>query len=272
VRIYIPTYKRVGKQTTLKALPPAWKLKTWLVVRPEEAKAHEWPRERILVCDKKGVPAARQAACEHALAQGEHYVFMFDDDLRFAVRPAAWKFPHATKLRKATEQDIQDGINRVGAELASVPKLSMLGFDARGGNQTRAEPDLQLHCRVMRAFGVNAATLRTLKIRFDAFPFWEDFHVALSLIRHGHAIGNLMRWTNDAGTNTAGGCSTYRNVEALRECQTLFALEHKHAKPVLKKPKSWGGELGKAPAIPDFVIYWQKAVKEAHARHLARRR
>ncbi len=279
--IYIPTYKRVGRLTTLQFLSDEWQRKTYLVIRPEELGFHEWPASRTITCATPGVPAARQAAVCHARAMGKN-CFMFDDDLRFAIRPPGWKFPKNTKLRKATIADVSRGLDHVHRMLMVGPSrwtvqdgqpIHMLGFDARGGNNQRECDDVQFNCRVMRAFGVNTKTLEKHNIRFDTFPFWEDFHVALSLIAHGYRIGNLMNYTNDAGTNTAGGCSTYRNYEALARCQTLFALEHKHAKPVLKRPKSWGGALGAdAKGIPDFVIYWKKAVQDATDRLAARRR
>lgn len=258
--IYIPTYKRVGKQVTLHTVMHAWAPeKIWLVARPEEEKALRgiWPN--VLVCAKKGVPAARQAALEHARTLREKKVFFFDDDLKFAVRYPGWCFQtNDTKLEPATPADIR--LHLVAVEKKLTGDLPMLGFDARSGNNRKKERFIQYQCRVMRAFGVHVPALAENNIRFDAFPFWEDFHVALSLLERGKPIANLTTITNDAATNTAGGCSTYRNVEALLKCQKAFAKAHPHAKPVLKKAKSWGGGMAEQD-IPDFVIYWQKAAK-----------
>lgn len=258
--IYIPTYKRVDKQVTLHTLMHAWNPeKIWLVARPEEERALRgiWPN--VLVCVKKGVPAARQAAIEHAADKGVMRAFFFDDDLKFAVREPEWCFQTGdTKLVAASHDDLKHHLAVV--ELKLNPWLPMLGFDARSGNNRKPERRMQYQCRIMRAFGVHVPTLTSLGIRFDAFPFWEDFHVALSLLEHGKPIANLTTITNDAATNTAGGCSTYRNVEALQKCQKAFAKAHPCAKPVLKKAKSWGGGMAEQE-VPDFVIYWQKAAK-----------
>lgn len=255
--IYIPTYGRSGKQITLRALPDRALKRVVMVVRPEEAKA--FPGFETLVCAKPGVPAARQAALDHANKHIIEKAFFFDDDLRFARRPRGWNIEKGNvKLEKATCGDIEKALNTTEGMVSR--ELPMVGWDARGGNDRRPEHPFKPFCRVMRAFCVHVPTLRHYGIRFDRFPFWEDFHVALSLIEAGKTIGNLMTMTNDGVTNSKGGVSTYRNVEALRKCREEFCKRHPFAKPVEKTPKSW--DVGGA-TVPDLVIYWQKAAKAA---------
>jgi hypothetical protein len=263
--IYIPTYKRVGRQITLAALPKEWLSRTWLVVRPEEKDAHFFDGRpcKVVVCDKKGVPAARAAALVHAEQSREETAWFFDDDLRFSVRQPFWDFLLGdVKMQKADRFDINRGLER--AERLIGPSLPMVGWDARGGNDRRPEEDLKYNCRVMRAFGVHITTLRQQVIDIAKYDFWEDFHVALSLIERGFPIANMMKITNDGVTNSAGGVSTYRNVEALRKCREAFCKEHPFAKPIEKQPKSWSVDGGET--VPDLTIYWQKCA--AHAAKL----
>ncbi len=258
MNIYIPTYGRVGKQITLAALPPSVCKRTWLVVRPEEKTKHDFPR--VLVCPIKGVPAARQHACDHARKLGERFAFFFDDDLHFAVRPANWCFEtNEVSLRKAVPPDLAQGLDAVEGWLKHYP---MVGFDARAGNNRCPERNIRLACRVMRAFGVDVELMHKHSIRFDRFPFWEDFHVGLSLLERGYLNANLLDYVNDGVTNAEGGVSTYRNLDRMKECLGQFIREHPCAKAVYKKTK-WRGMEG--VEVPDMMIFWKKAAQKSGA-------
>jgi len=258
VNIYIPTYGRVGKQITLAALSPSARKRTWLVVRPEERTAHNWPR--MLVCEKKGVPAARQEACKHALREGSRFAFFFDDDLHFSIRPPTWCFEtNEVSLRKATCMDIAAGLCEAESWLKHYP---MVGFDARAGNNRCAERNIRLACRVMRAFGVDVPLMFKLGIAFDHFPFWEDFHVGLSFLEKGYLNANLTRYTNDGVTNSEGGVSTYRNLDKMKACLSEFIKLHPCAKAVYKKTK-WRGMEN--VAVPDMMVFWKKAAQKGGA-------
>ncbi len=256
MRIYIPTYKRVGLQKTLAALSPQLRKITWLVVRPEEKHAHEHPH--ILVEKHPGVPAARQCALEHAYEANHTVCVMLDDDLKFAHRGVTWT-PDTPKLNPSVASDVARAIGFMRDSVLDYG-YAMFGFDARSGNNRKPEKDTESPARVMRAFAVHTKTLMREKIRFDKFPFWEDFHVGLSLLERGYKIGNFLNMTTDAGTNTKGGVSTYRTAAKLAACLKDFQKLHPTIRPVLKKPKSWGGELGqREEGIPDMVVYWKKA-------------
>jgi hypothetical protein len=113
----------------------------------------------------------------------------------------------------------------------------------------------------MRAFGVDRRVLAKEKIRFDKYLFWEDFHVALSLLKKGYENIVTTDYCNDAATNTSGGCSLYRSLDKLAAVRKDFLQEHApFAVAVDKTAKSWGGGMGGVGAtVPDLKIYWQKA-------------
>lgn len=251
--IYIPTKGRVDRQVTFKQLPMAWQAKTWFVVCPEEEKEFSWT-PNVLVCHETGVPAARQYALDVCMTR---YAFFLDDDLRFSRREENWSMEQP-QMRKMTSADLGDALDWCRSLLKDYP---MVGLDARGGNNQRPEIHVKINTRIMRAFGVDTAILNKEKIRFDKYLFWEDFHVALSLLVRGYKNIVTTDYCNDAATNTPGGCSTYRTTEKLLAVRKLFLQEHApFATAVDKTAKSWGEKMGGAGAtVPDLKIYWQKA-------------
>ncbi len=104
--IYIPTYGRIadGRHRTWDRMPDKWRPSTWLVVRSEEEQcARKLVGDRVLVCDKIGVAAARQAAMDHSPTRK---VCMVDDDLDYARRVSDWDVETNARALKVTPKDV----------------------------------------------------------------------------------------------------------------------------------------------------------------------
>ena len=82
-KIYIPTYKRVGKQKTFFNLPEKYQKITTLVVREEEAELHGDLPITIIDNQVSNVAETREWIAYHA---GDIDYVTFDDDLGFRRR------------------------------------------------------------------------------------------------------------------------------------------------------------------------------------------
>lgn len=264
MRIYIPTLGRVeawtrpeNRQLTFHWIPVEWKKHLWLCVHQREADAFSWWEQKIVV-DKVGAPHARQQIVEHATRSYEDpRIAMFDDDLRFARREKDWvvKFGSASQ---STEQDVSDALEMLFERLN---EYAMVGISARQGNQSRPERIGEENKRMMRSFGVRTDVLHSTGIRFDKYPFWEDFHVALSLLRRGYPNYLILEHMTDGITNKPGGCAEYRTNAALAACREAFLAEHApYAQPNDKSTSAWSG--AEAETAPDLRISWLKAFEE----------
>lgn len=249
--IFIPTYGRPNNQKTFECLSDVHKKNTTFIIRPEEEKLFK--NRRYIVCSKKGAPAARQAAIEHSSARA---VVMLDDDLSFSKRIDSWSLNNP-RLIKAEIRDVHDGIDWL---IYKIGAYALSGLAPRGNNNTEKERWERECSRVMRAFAVDRRVLIKYKIRFDRYKYWEDFHVNLSLLRLGYKNIVNTALVNDAGTNTKGGCSSYRKLSEMLKVREQFLKEHgDFARRNDKSAKSWGEGFKDSDTVPDMVIQWRKA-------------
>ena len=262
-RIYIPTYGRAHNQRTYEALSNKHKKKVHFVIRPEEESLFKGAK--YIVCKKKGAPAARQAALEHSSMRK---IILLDDDLRFARRIKDWSIDNP-KLIKASADDIHDGIEWLAEKLSK--EYPITGLAPRGNNNSKKERYERECDRIMRAFGVDKNTLLVHKIRFDKYPYWEDFHITLSMLKLGYKNLVNVDFVNDAVTNTQGGCSSYRKLSDMEKTRKRFLKEHgDFARPNDKSAKSWGEGFKDADTVPDMIIQWRKAYEKSSGNSLSR--
>ena len=248
--IYIPTYKRLDRQPTAKALKEAG-ARFALVVRPEEAmQAIDLGYDvRILPPTVKNIGQTRQWIVDNA----EHDVcIMMDDDLVFAVRGKREDNP--LYLSPADNNDVARMILWMYDRLTD--KYAIAGISAREGNNRKTE-DTELNTRMMRCWGVHVPTFKKVGASFENMSCMEDFDVILTFLTNGYPniVSNV--WTtNQAGSNTDGGCSDYRTLEVQAQAAEALASRYpKFVKVVEKETKgSWGGGVRK-----DVTVYWKKA-------------
>lgn len=253
MNIYIPTYGRKGKQKTFNRMTPKLKAKTFFVIRPEE---YDWYKRHTnppVVCEKVGVPAARQAAFDHCQ---EDKLWFFDDDLNFSYRPENWSMDNF-HLKPLSPEGLEIALDMLEKQL---DEYAIVGMDERAMNQGKPQRFFKEAGRIMRAFGIRKDIVLEEGLRFDKYLFWEDFHIALSLYKKGYKAYLSLVYLNNGTTNTQGGVSSYRDFEKLKAERDRFLQEHSpFAVPVDKRPESWQG-ISEWPFVPDVKVYWKKAL------------
>lgn len=253
--IYIPTFGRPEKQITFKALPQCFQKKVVFVVRDEEYKAVQrlfgGKCKEIIVQEGTGVAAGRQTAVEHS----PHDAICFlDDDIRFSTRLPDWDYTTNNRALKSSVQDVQAGIEWIEEQLN---EYDCVGLGARGGNNGIPKRWVNLNYRIMRSFGVSKSALRRYNLRFDDFYYWEDFHVAMSLLELGRENIVSVNWVTDGVTNAKGG--VVRNLKKMWIQARKFVDLHPSAVLVEKKFKHGDKELADT-IFPDLRIAWKKTL------------
>lgn len=255
--IYIPTAGRVDNQITFKSLPKRYQKRVVFVTLPQETKAmtarYGSSCLAVLPQKGKGVAAARQTAVDHQ--DGFDHLCFLDDDLRFSVRVKDWDYETNNRALKMDPSDIEAGLRWLQHTLESGVVCACLG--ARGANNGIRKRWVNENYRVMRSFGVSRSALEQVNVRFDDFYYWEDFHVALTLLEQGHKNVVSTNWLTDGVTNSKGG--VVRNLNLLwREAQRFVSL-HPTATIVEKKFKH-GARSEAQVTFPDLRIAWKKTL------------
>ncbi len=108
-------------------------------------------------------------------------------------------------------------------------------------------------------YGFDKRILQKHNIRFDDVEVCEDYHVILSLLRHGFKNRMSVIYScEDKGVNTNGGCSTYRTKEMVTTSMARFVELHKpYAKFRETKGLTQGFDIGS-----EVQVSWKKAFKE----------
>lgn len=252
--IYIPTYGRPERQQTFKRLPKDVRQRVVFVVRPSEEAivTRLWHHQcgGVLTHKSPGVADARQTALEKSSTDK---VCFFDDDLRFCRRKPGWVYNSDTRLDTATAADVSVGVQWLEDYLDLYPCTALGG---RGGNIGIRHRWMTENSRIMRSFAICRWAMNDVGVRFDDFYYWEDFHVALSLLEQGYPNAVSTDIVTDGITNYEMGGVT-RDVSKMWEVAKRFAATHPHAKLKMKIFR-WGGPTLEAP---DFTIAWKKAYR-----------
>jgi hypothetical protein len=195
-----------------------------------------------------GIGETRQAIIDNHVGDK---IIMMDDDLTFACRGKRTDNP--LYLSPMDDASLHNAITWMWDGLDD---YHLVGLGAREGNNRKPEPEEKC-CRMMRAWGLRIDTFRKHKFDFTRINCMEDFDVILQFLTHGYEniVSNVFV-TNQAGSNTAGGCQTYRTLEVQGEAaKTLASLYPEFVKVVEKETKTaWGG--GKRL---DVNVQWKKA-------------
>lgn len=249
IDLYIPTYGRVGRQATWDALPWSWRSRTALVCRPEEADAlKDSTGANVLAVPVKGISATRQWILDHHRG-GK--LLMFDDDLKFAKR----RLDDPTKFEAIPPQDwrMADMLDLLWNALDDAP---VVGLASRGGANRDTRP-WRLNQRLFDVMGLNMHVVRSEDFRYEK-RFMEDFDLQLQFLTKGYPTLMLNAYTkDDFGSNTDGGCSTYRDAYG----QMLASLElwedWSDYVSIRRVKSTWDG-IGQRY---DVTVQWGKAFK-----------
>lgn len=251
--VYIPTYKRVGKQETWSWLPEAVRQRTHLVCYEEEAEALDMLGYPVLVRPVQGIANTRQWIIDQhdVPTQGETMV-MLDDDLKFAGR----RLDDPTKFTKPAKggPEIQDMFDQLDNMMQHV---ACGGLADRSGANRVTEP-YRLNSRIYGGWAMNVPVARQLGIQVNRVPFMEDFDTVLQFLSKGYPTLSLNTYVkDDAGSNASGGCSTYRD-EADQELAAMqLAGQWPEFVTLVQRP----GWRGMGDTRTDVRVAWQKAYK-----------
>jgi hypothetical protein len=248
--LYIPTYGRVGRQATLDAMPFSWSSRVALVARPEEADAlRESTGWTVLECPVKGISATRQWIFDQH--EGDK-LLMFDDDLKFAIR----RLDDPTKFLPLAPRSYQiaDMLNLLWDALDEV---HVVGLASRGGANRDTRP-WRPNQRLFDVMGFRMDTVRMEGLRYRQ-EFMEDFDLQLQFLTRGYPTMMLNSYTkDDFGSNTSGGCSTYRDAYG-QMLASLTLWENWPDFVGIRKVKAKWADIGQRY---DVTVQWAKAYAE----------
>jgi hypothetical protein len=257
--IYIPSMGRASRQFTVEKLAECTPYQIYVVVPKNEVREYALALQRydqvdVMGCPRSGIGGTRQWILENTNYQR---VLMFDDDMYFYHR----KRPMDWHLATNSPQDNRKMLKKLAGYLKE-------GY-VHAGMATRTEASFYLcESRVAtRVNNVHAFSVpRLLKImnmtgiNFETLPVMEDFAVTLSLLTGGVPNKILLDYVwNQPGSNSGGGCSSYRTPEVqTRAANELHRLFPDFVKVVTKKVRgvtSWNGMKERT----DVQIQWKKA-------------
>lgn len=259
--IYIPTYRRVGRQETWSRLSPYWRDRAFLVAVPDEADQLRATGANVLVCPVRGISPTRQWVLDqHDVDLLGERLFMMDDDLGFAVR----RDDAPTKFLPLLPQD-HEGFNAMmGSLVGLLSQAPLVGLANRSGANRDTSP-VRVNVRLHDLLGFNVPLTRAEGVRIDRLRFMEDFDVALQFLTKGYPTLCLNTHVKDdkGGSNAAGGCSEYRDAAGQAAAAVALAQLFPGFVTITERP-GWNGAM--AGARTDVRVAWAKAY--AHGREM----
>lgn len=229
-----------------------------LVVQAKEADAYMRTQDRmfdgqviILPPGIRRLSPTRQWLLENS---PEDRFILMDDDLAFAYR----RHDDPTRFNPCDPEETVKALNKMNELLDKYAHVGMLGRE--GGN--RITERVVYNTRMMRVLGYRKDLVLKTGARFDRLPIKQDFDMTLQLLRAGYDNAVLATHVqNQAGSNTAGGCSAYRTDAMMRDASNKLAKLHPgFVKVVQKETKSaWGGGVR-----TDVQVAWKKARASAN--------
>ena len=259
--IYITTYKRSHKQSTLSNLPADISKQVYLVVRASELQLYEGYRYRckdilVLPDSVDTFAKTRQWTFEHCQTT---YLLFLDDDLTFSMRKGENREDGVRKMLLTDEFEV---MFRELVERAREKNLAHLTISPAEVNRWRKKTDWYLNDkRYMRFYMYNKLILLKEKIEVSRVSMMLDFDVALQLLSKGYPFDMSFKYIHDhESSNAPGGCSEERDTldpDGLKEATALQSFHPEFVSIVKKNTKhSWNGK----PRW-DVRIAWKKAYK-----------
>jgi len=233
--------------TTIKQLPSTVRDKVTVYIYPDEIYDYRHFHVRVLPEGIRGIANKRHFILTDCQ---DPKLMILDDDLVFAAR----REDDPTKFRPCSMTT--DIVNMLAAADRALDRFAHGAIAGReGGN--RDTNDYKYNTRAMRAHFFRADILNTRNEHLNGTKFMSDFDTTLNLLEDGYPNVLLNQWvTNQAGSNTEGGCSTTRSLEDLAEAAHLLKARHPRFVTVVKKTTkaAWGGG-----ERTDVRVQWKKA-------------
>lgn len=267
--LFIPSKGRSKKSTTLEQLAPVLSVETRynlvIVVPQDEINDYSAMLGRyiekygpvfqsnvtVVGTAAVGIAETRKVCACIAKINSRDKFAMFDDDLIFSRRTT----PLNTKLIPLGDGDALTMLDALDEALDYYHHASI---SIRPLNNRIEEFPYQENTRLLRVLAYQTETF--LGCEHGRVPVMEDFDVTLQLLRKGFANANLVMWAQDqAATQAAGGCSTYRTHAMQEEAAKKLAELHPGLVRLKQKMNKTGGDFG---TRTDVTIAWKKAFNE----------
>lgn len=262
LRVVIPTYRRMPRQSTLSFLPDEWARSATLVVDAQDASVaslYDLRGAEILVHPPEIDTIAKKRVWiiqEFAKPNRTSKIVMMDDDLRFAVR----KGPRETALRQSTKDDLDSELNQLDEILDTVAHA---GWSMRQGNNNVRFDGLGWieNARMCYVLGYDCGLIWRMHergdIRLGQVTYREDMDLTLQLLERGWR--NLVNFGIAAdqvtGFAAKGGCSDERTIEASNAAASALAELHPGLVKVVQK--DYAGSVARL----EVVVQWKKAFR-----------
>lgn len=250
--IIIPTLGRHNRQTTFDALPMKWQDKTLLAVQAHESHLYDRYPHLVLPENIKDIASTRHYLVHECEQLRSDNICMIDDDLVFSAR----RTDEPTKFRTMFHEDYDEMFGEVIYQLRH---YAHVGISHREGANRNTERFADV-TRQMRVLAFQKKVLAKHALGYGRVPVMEDFDMTLRLLKLGLPNRLCNMWVhNQGGSNTSGGCSTFRTLEMQNAAaHKLAALHPGYVKTVRKQTKdSWGGQ-----ERTDVTVYWKRAYND----------
>jgi glycosyltransferase involved in cell wall biosynthesis len=233
--IFIPTRGRVDRQITLQNLPENIRQEVTLVGDPGEVVAlnKKWGQQVhqvIHVGDCSNLSEKRQRCVERASTD---YIIFIDDNCTFHTihhsdRGQITKSPiiminDKNFTSKSQKHHLNQLFNWIITQLQT-DKYGMVGVSHRPDVKGLSKIDLNssnlylLNRRFFAMWGINRKLMLKLpgSPKFNDVILMQDFYMILQFLTNGIPVIKTYEYAFDKqGSNTEGGCSTYRTPELL---------------------------------------------------------
>lgn len=197
-----------------------------------------------------GIALARDFIMQYAAARGFDAVIQSDDDVSIGRRDARG---YAQSL--GNHPGCYADVAKFLAEMATQTGYALSGLRRRQGCHGKfclAPP--------IRVVAIAVAKYMTAGLSYafaGPLSVCEDFWVALCLLRRGYAWHLDEEYTNDdTGSNTAGGCSTFRTADLQARCVRRLVDAFPEWVQAVPKDSAYGPTLNprfKSKALAEYM-------------------
>lgn len=255
MKILIPSYRRVHRQTTYDSLCPQVRALTRLVVSPDEISDHMKRRRKVISCPVQGTGMAtvRQWMLDWCYENGIEKVLMIDDDLRLQKR--------REDLKVIGESTPDQQLEMIDWVEKTLDRYDHCAFTERNTAWDDAE-EAQEVSKGIQCVGYNVTRIiEETDCRFNKdVPPWffiEDYHMTLQLFKAGrpNLVSRVYR-VNFGPSNADGGCSSHRTPKKMEEAARLLETLHPGIVQAVEKETktSYGGGVRW-----NVKVQWKKA-------------
>lgn len=279
MKIYIPSRGRFTaneiSRGPLAIMPERWVNNTMVVVPYTEREAYTESIADLMSAQiVKGIPIIeawtydgiaqkRTMIGHHAEAHGFNKFMMLDDDINFLKRVSPEQVNQVTIRDSA---DINEMLCYVNMYLDLYPQVAVGMREGNNRSGVGPAPLLTKVTKAIRAVGYRTAIFRA--VATDRVRTMSDYDTTLQILELGYENAVLNYWmSGQKGTNTPGGCSTWRTHAIHEESVRKMVELHPGIVYARVKENKTGGDFG---VRMEATIGWKKAYQQGVHNHGAK--